>query len=134
MSDVIGSRQIHAGSKNLVIQIQGQSEERNFEGGWRKVFHMSELPHKANYLKVDSISFAIADGLEVQVAWSNCESIDPLCPLMGRGKLDWNDVGGAQCFMDKNLEEIVISVAGEAKNDLPCFLIIMDMSLHQGAL
>ena len=127
------ARMIGGGSKNLLLQVQGQCET-NFVEGWKPVFNMKQLKHPANYLRLDAVHYAISEGLELQIAWSNSDEIEIICPLAGRGKLDFDQISGVHSFLERPLEEIVVRVLGEAKNGFPSFLLMIDLSLHQGAL
>ena len=131
----LSSRLVGGGSKNAMVQIQGFVGLSSFcTKEWFPVLKLKDLEHPCKYLHLDAIYHAIAEGLEIQLAWKASEELQPIMPLAGRGRIDFSDLKGLQSFLKNPMEEIVMRVLGEAKNPFPCIMLALDLSLHQGAL
>lgn len=131
----LSSRLVGGGIKNAFVQVQGFTSTE-FGSDWFTVLKMAELQHPCKTLHLDAIYHAVAEGLEVQLAWraNGGRELQPIMPIAGRGRIDFNEARGIQAFTENPLEEIVLRVFGQAKNPAPCIMLLLDLGLHQGAL
>lgn len=130
----LSSELVGGGIKNAFVQVQGFTSTE-FHSDWFVVLKIADLKHPCKTLHLDAIYHAIAEGLEVQLAWraASGKELQPIMPLAGRGRIDFGDARGIQPFMKHPLEEIVLRVFGQAKNPAPCIMLLLDLGLHQGA-
>jgi hypothetical protein len=131
----LGARLVGGGIKNAFVQVQGFTSTE-FGSDWFTVLRLDELQHPCKTIHLDAIYHAIAEGLEVQLAWRALggAELQPIMPVAGRGRIDFSDARGIQPFLENPLEEIVMRVLGQAKNPMPCIMLLIDLGLHQGAL
>lgn len=124
-----------SGVKNATVQVQGVCRSLGgFGPEWVSVIALRDLPNPAPHLRIDAIYHALAEGLEIQLAWRNGTELQPIMPLAGRGRIDFSEISGLHAFLETPSEEIVLRVVSEAKNPSPCFLLVLDLSKHQGTL
>jgi len=128
----LSSRIIGSGIKNANVQVQGWSSTE-FGSDWFDILLLKDLSHPCKTIRLDAVYHAIAEGLEVQLAWKNETELQPIMPLAGRGRIDFSEVSGIHAFLEKPMEKIVLRVLGKPKNDCPCLMLVLDLSLHQGA-
>lgn len=131
----LSARVTSSGSKNATLQVQGVcSGVDGFGPAWVTLVKLAELPNPSPHLRIDAIYHVLAEGMEVQLAWRNGSELQPIMPLAGRGRIDFSEVSGLHALLETPSEEIVLRVVSEAKNPSPCFLLVLDLSKHQGTL
>lgn len=129
----LSSRIIGSGIKNANVQVQGWASTE-FGSDWFDVLALENLSHPCKTVRLDAVYHAIAEGLEIQLAWRSADELQPIMPLAGRGRLDFSEVSGLHAFLQQPMDKIVMRVLGKPKHEAPCLMLVLDLSLHQGAL
>jgi len=83
------------GSKNVHVQVNGVVDGGGLD--WQTLIAVKDF--HASGLRLDAVSYALSDKLEVLLAWDkDVEGEEPhvFLPLNGRGRLDFDSVNGLQ--------------------------------------
>ena len=131
--ETLSVKAIGGGTKNAFVQVTGFSSTE-FHNDWIEVVTRPMLEKPFKNLHLDAVYHAIAEGLEVQLAWRSAEELQPIMPIAGRGRIDFSEASGLQPTLQQPMESIVMRVLGTAKNPSPCLMLLIDLSLHQGAM
>lgn len=123
------------GQKNVTFQITGwwnSPREVLQQSEWQRIVEVGELTHPAAHLRLDAVYHAIADGLEIQLAWNTDGEKIPMIQLSGKGRLDFSEVTGIHSMSKTPIDGISFRLLGEPKNPSPIILVVLDMSKHHG--
>lgn len=114
--------------KNVTLQVDGYIDEEEVVD-WEKVL---ETEHP---LRLDAVNYALADGLEITLAWGGEEGIIAFLPLSGRGRLNFEDAEGVTNTIDpKQTKTILLHVTDlKAQSRRLPFLFTLELSKQHGA-
>lgn len=113
----------HDGARNAAVQITGCGPY-----DWETVLDLNHLKPTPREVRLDAVYYAVADGTQVELAWSSELERLPFLPLAGRGKVDFGEVSGIHNNCKGRTGHIELRVTGTG-----IFTVVLDLSKHTGA-
>lgn len=114
-------------SKNVHVQVNGWVDEEGLD--WQQLLAASDV--FAGHLRLDSVTFAIAEKVELLLAWDkDVEGEDPhvFLPLSGRGFLNFDPVNGLQNTVGEGRTGNVLIQATSTGTGRRHFTLALDFS------
>lgn len=113
-------------SKNVHLQVTGWVDEEGID--WELLVSASDS--HAGHLRLDSVTYSVAEKAELLLAWDNPEGSEPhvFLPLSGRGFLNFDPVNGLQNTVREGRTGDVLLHASSSGTGRRHFTLALDFS------
>lgn len=122
-----------AGGKNVHVQVNGTLSKGETVLDWNRVVGMEEVSHDG-HLRLDAVTFAISDKMEVWLGWDVAGGDPPVfLPLQGRGFLNFESMGGVKpAGVEGRTGDVLLYAFGPESPSPRHFLLMLDFSKQRG--